>query len=206
MSAESGTPWSDVSLSARALALESSQMTIEYTVVNHSPVSVYVFGLLYRTEQSGAIATDPNLVYSWVDEHAILWFSKMLLETPPWAMVESPEVPFLLRLDAGGTFSGQIRSPLPLHLYDPYDDNYPPDYQPFVREAKGWAVAIGYVRAEPGLPIEKMGTWLGRDLFVMPYDDCLRRQVVIHATAKPVMVRFLEPARRREREMIEQSR
>lgn len=194
----------NVVLTVRADKATESTLVFKYEVENQSRRVIYLFALLYRTTISGEAEADPNLVYSFLDETArVLRFSKELLHVPPWALVESPEVPYLIRMEPSEKFRETIRVPLPLRIHDPYDDNYPDKYRPRAINVDGFKFAIGIVVDEPNLNLHS-SIALGRKVFSVEYGEAIKRQIVIESDLKPVLLKVLLPARIRENEILQQ--
>jgi len=194
-----------VLLSLRALHIDTSSVVFQYDVQNQTEEPIYIFSLLYRTDSSGAVRTDANLVYSFLADDGVLEFRKALLEVPPWAFVDAPEEPYLTRIDKDGRYQEVIRVTLPVRCYDPYEENYPPGRVPELVQSKGWRFVLGHIpKLSHPAKVEKE-TIFGKDYFVLPYAESVANQVLLKSNVAQDRLAVLSPARVHEREFVKQS-
>ena len=194
-----------VLLSLRSLHADTSSLLFQYEVENRTEAPIYIFSLLYKTDPSGTVLADANLVYSFFAEDRVLDFRKALLEVPPWAFVEAPEEPYLTKIDKGGSFQEIIRVPLPARCFDPYEENYPPGRQSELIQAKGWRFSLGYI-AKLAHP-EKVEKEIiaGKEYFIVPYAEGMANQFLLKSNVTQDQLAVFTPARMHEREFVKQS-
>ncbi|HEX6740052.1 MAG TPA: hypothetical protein VF310_17360 [Vicinamibacteria bacterium] len=194
-----------LALTARTLRADGKSLAFEYQLTNKSDGPVYVFTPLSAADKTGTPAADPNLVYAFVRNGDIVEFQKALLQLPPWAVVEAPEVPFLTRLDKGATLKEEVTVALPLRVHDPYDENYPNGERRPIKTAAGWKLTIGALADDPQQPVVRPVTVGGKKLLTIGYEDAFKRQVQVTTDVQPVKLAVLEPARTLEKEFLKQA-
>jgi hypothetical protein len=195
-----------LALSARTVRLDDKSLVFEYTFTNNSEGPVYVFSVLFQPDETGKPIIDRNTVYSFLRKGGVVEFCKTLLRVPPWAVVEAPEVPFLVRVGKGETHREEVGVPLPLRVHDPYEDNYPNGYKPAAQTAVGWKFSLGVVTDDPKQPVVRTVTVGGKSLLTIGYEDGFKRQVVVSSEVVPDKLPVLAPALRREKEMLKASK
>jgi hypothetical protein len=109
-------------LRATISKINVDSIEIDYTLTNDRRQAIYVFDVLYRTDRSGNRIIDHSLAYVMLDNEGGVVIGKFLAEIPRGMKVESPEIPYLVKLAPGQTVHRRIRIPLPAETYDPYSD------------------------------------------------------------------------------------
>jgi hypothetical protein len=190
-----------LALDVRTVRADGARLVFEYRLTNNGSGPVYAFTGVYRTDASGAATADPDAVYSFLRDGGLVEFQKALLAVPPWTVVETPEVPFLVRLEPGASHREEVAVPLPLHVHDPYDDNYPEGHRAAARTAAGWKLTVGVLADDPAHPVVRAAQG---GLHAVGYDEGLTRQVLVSSPVQPEAVAVAEPARTHERAFLKQ--
>lgn len=194
-----------LALAVRTVRVDGKGLVFEYRLTNNGGAPVYAFTGLYRTDATGAVTVDPDAVYSFLRGGDLVEFQKALLPVPPWTTVETPEVPFLTRLEPGATHREEVEVALPLRVDDPYDDHYPDGYRAATRQAAGWKLTVGVLADDPAHPVVRPAKSGGKDVLAVGYDEGLTRQVLVSSSVQPEAIAVAEPARTHEQAFLKQA-
>ncbi len=186
-----------VSLRVVEHTLGDRSLSIRCELSNASGQDVYAFASLPRFDEDGDLVADPDGWYVLFGPDRLLRIARLILPVPPWKRVEAPEIPFLVKLAAGGTRSDRIRLRVPVRCRDPYEDNYPEDLEPSETWAKGWRVEVGVLAA--GTPSLAPYEPAGAGLCTVGYSAGLAAQRVVSTNTFAERLGVLDPARRLER-------
>jgi hypothetical protein len=194
-----------LALDVRTVHADAGSLAFEYRLTNNGGAPVYAFTGVYRTDATGAATVDPDAVYSFVRDGGLVEFQKALLPVPPWTTVETPEVPFLTRLEPGATHREEVTVALPLRVNDPYDENYPEGHRAATQKAAGWKLTVGVLSDDPAHPVVRPAKSRGKDVLAVGYDEGLTRQVLVSSSVQPEAIAVAEPARTHERAFLKQA-
>jgi hypothetical protein len=109
---------SSPTLSVTKAKVQDSALQLSYRVVNPSDHPIYLVARLFRRSAAG-FATDPNLVYTEVKNGA-LQLTKAMIPVPDHIDVEVPEVPYVVKVEAGKAFDETLQVPVPVEPLHPY--------------------------------------------------------------------------------------
>lgn len=156
-----------------ATAVQDNVLVIEYEIQNGRSDAIYLVNRLFQWTRTG-LSVDANLVYTEVTQGR-LRLSKACLSVPEHIKVESPDVPYLTRLEAGEMFAEKLIFSLPLRPFHPYDQAKESEqvnvFDP-IRFAVGWF-------AEGNLSVRQGSHPDGRPFLSADYGPVLREQVVL---------------------------
>ncbi len=169
-------------LTATIYKINVDSIEIDYALMNDRRGAIYVFDVLYRTDRSGSRIKDHSLAYVMLENDGGVVIGKFLAEIPRGLKVESPEIPYLVKVAPGATVHRRIRIPLPAETYDPYSD-----------QAKALSVAqIQRARLRIGLidslafaadeAVIDLASGVGQGLFTCDYGLGLRYQEIREIT------------------------
>lgn len=169
------TSFANVILRA-ATAVQDNILVIEYEIENGRSDAIYLANRLFQWTHAG-LSVDANLVYTEVKEGQ-LRLTKACLPVPEHIKVESPDVPYLNRVEAGETFTETLSLLLPLQPFHPYNQAKATDqvntYTP-VLFAVGW-FSEGTVAVRQGNHSD------GRPFLSADYGLVLREQTILEIT------------------------
>jgi hypothetical protein len=144
---QSDVPKADpVTLETQA-EIKDNQLVIHYQIKNETDGAIYLTNRVFQWTPEG-LSVDANLIYTELIDGK-LRLTKANIPVPDHIKVESPDVPYLTELEAGGQFDETIVQPLPLKAYHPYNlvkssaDTHTFDQVEFV---VGWLPATVTVR------------------------------------------------------------
>jgi hypothetical protein len=168
-----------IDLSALVQEQTDTALSLRYRVRNRSESDAYLVNRLFRLGAQGP-EVDPGLVYITREDDGGVTLRKQMLPVPDHVKVETPELPYVTRLAAGGIFEETLRVGLPLVPYSPYESAQGPVGLGDIAMLR---LTLGYVIADTALDVREVkrpdGTYLR-----IAYEELSERQCL-----KVIMVR-----------------
>ncbi len=124
----------------RGAEVRDGTLYLDYAVDNRSPYRALLANRLFRRVPEG-FRVDRNVAYTELAPGPVLLVSKRFVDVPDDIDVETPELPFLTSVPAGGHFEETVELQLPIGPRHPYA----PQPEGPRHEVGAVAFALGYL-------------------------------------------------------------
>jgi hypothetical protein len=148
-----------------------------YRFTNPSDQALWVLDLVYRTDRTGDLTLDPELVYVFF-EGGRLTAARQLIRVPDGLTVYAPEIPCVRQAQPGKSLEGGFALRPPLRTYDPYTRS--PQAIP-EEQIEELILAIGYFAVSQDVQLYRAKMTSGEILEFPPYSSIVHRQHLVRS-------------------------
>lgn len=142
-----------LSLSGKA-SVENGKLSVEYTLRNNLPYSVYVFDEMIAYNSEGRPQIDRSIAYRFWEEPKTLRLVRAVLKMPLEKEVYSLEIPYARELKAQAALTGKIELDVPVKEKSPFYGFPKPDASKEV-ECDRIKLYLGWTEATDGIKIQE---------------------------------------------------
>jgi hypothetical protein len=161
----------DVLLELPRVESTTAGLDLTYTVSNGAQSAIYLANVLYHWRATG-FEVDPNVVYTEVIDDGILHISKQLIKVPDNIVVETPEVPYLTRVEAGEEYLEDLHLAFPIQSVHPYRSSHAEEPEHLDR----FTFSLGYAFDDEALRVKEVTVSDGSIRYRASYTRLVTRQ------------------------------